>query len=73
MEIVSFTGKEPNPFNVSTLGSKVLSGRLKDDLMKKLKSYKDGSSLKECIEKIGGDITRTDEALIKENDIRAFI
>lgn len=73
MEIVSFTGEEPNPFNVSTLGSKVLSGRLKKDDLMKLTSYIDGSSLKECIEKIGGDITKADEALIKDGDIRAFM
>ncbi|HCT65505.1 MAG TPA: Zn-dependent hydrolase [Lachnospiraceae bacterium] len=73
MEIVSFTGEEPNPFNVSTLGSKVLSGRLKKDDLMQLKSYIDGSSLQECIEKIGGDITKANEALIKENDIRAFM
>ena len=29
IEVVSFTGEEPNPYNVSTLGSKVLSGTKK--------------------------------------------
>lgn len=73
IEIVSFTGEEPNPFNVSTLGSKVLSGRLKKSDLIKLKSYKDGTSLEACIKKLGGDITKADTALIKPNDIRAFI
>lgn len=73
IEIVSFTGEEPNPYNVSTLGSKVLSGRLKLEDLKKLTSYIDGSSLEECIKKAGGDIYKADEALIKENQIAAFI
>jgi len=73
IEIVSFTGEEPNPFNVSTLGSKVVSGRLRKEDLMNLKSYIDGSSLQDCITKIGGDITKADDALIKPNDIRAFI
>lgn len=73
IEVVSFTGEEPNPFNVSTLGSKVLSGRLKKEDLLALKNREDGSSLQECILQIGGDITKADEAFIKPNDIRAFI
>lgn len=73
IKLVSFTGEEPNPFNVSTLGSKVLSGRLKCEDLKKLTSYKDGGSLEECIDKIGGNINKADEILVKPNDISAFI
>jgi N-carbamoyl-L-amino-acid hydrolase len=73
IEIVSFTGEEPNPFNVSTLGSKVLSGRLIKEDLSKLFSIEDGSSLKDCIAKIGGNIEKADEILLKPNDIRAFI
>ncbi len=73
LKLVSFTGEEPNPFNVSTLGSKVLSGRLKKADLEKLKNKNDGSSLNDCIKKIGGDIERADEALLKPGDIRAFI
>ena len=73
IEIVSFTGEEPNPFNVSTLGSKVLSGRLTKEDLQKLYNIEDGSSLKECIARIGGDIDKAEEALIKPDRIRAFI
>jgi len=72
-EIVSFTGEEPNPFNVSTLGSKVLSGRLNKNDLRKLTSYIDGSSLQDCMLLIGGDIEKADDIVIKENDIRAFM
>lgn len=71
--IVSFTGEEPNPYNVSTLGSKVLSGRLTGSDLEKLKHQEDGSSLQECIKKLGGDITKADEIKIKEGEISAFI
>jgi len=73
IKLVSFTGEEPNPFNVSTLGSKVLSGRLRKADLEKLKNKNDGSSLNDCIKKIGGDIEKADDALIKPGDIRAFI
>lgn len=73
IEIVSFTGEEPNPFNVSTLGSKVLCGRLKREDLLALRNIEDGSTLQSCILQIGGDITKADEALIRPNDIRAFI
>ena len=73
IEIVSFTGEEPNPFNVSTLGSKVLCGRLKKEDLMALRNIEDGSSLESCIKQIGGDITKADDAVIKPDDIRAFM
>lgn len=73
IEVVSFTGEEPNPYNVSTLGSKVLSGRLKREDLEKLTSYIDGSSLADCIKKVGGDIERADDILIKPGEKSAFI
>ena len=72
-ELVSFTGEEPNPFNVSTLGSKVLSGRLVTEDLEELSSYLDGSSLQDCMEKIGGDLKKTKNMKIKEGQIRAFL
>lgn len=73
IEIVSFTGEEPNPYNVSTLGSKVLSGRLVREDLEKLTSYIDGSPLSECISAAGGDIEKAEEALIKPGEIDSFI
>lgn len=73
IEVVSFTGEEPNPYNVSTLGSKVLSGRLVTENLRKLTSYIDGSSLDACIKKLGGNIEDAESARIHEGDIRAFI
>lgn len=65
LKLVSFTGEEPNPFNVSTLGSKVISGRLKKADLQRLTNKNGGSSLNDCLKKIGGDVEKADEALIK--------
>lgn len=73
VEVVSFTGEEPNPFNVSTLGSKVLCGRLGREDLIKLRSIEDGTTLQECVLKIGGDITKADNDLLTDKDISAFI
>ncbi len=73
IEVVSFTGEEPNPYNVSTLGSKVLSGRLGKGDLQKLKSHIDNSSLASCIEQIGGNIELADTILIKPGDVSAFM
>ncbi len=73
IEVVSFTGEEPNPYDVSTLGSKVLSGRLVTEDLRSLTSYIDGSSLAECIKHLGGNIEDAEAARIYAGDISAFI
>lgn len=73
IEVVSFTGEEPNPYNVSTLGSKVLSGRLRKVDLQKLKSHIDNSSLASCIEQLGGNIELADDILIKPGEVSAFM
>ena len=72
LTVVSFTGEEPNPFNVSTLGSKVICGRLKRENLN-LFNRLNGESLKSAIAKAGGDIEKVDEALLSEKEIGAFI
>lgn len=71
--LVSFTGEEPNPFQVSTLGSKVLSGRLTRADLERLRNRIDGSDLQSCMQQIGGDITKADDIRIQPEQIRAFL
>ncbi len=71
--LLSFTGEEPNPFNVSTLGSKVLSGRLKQQDLEQLKNRENQMSMTEAVKKAGGDITLAHTARINKNEIGAFI
>lgn len=73
LRLVSFTGEEPNPFNVSTLGSKVACGRLKKADLEKLYHRDTGKPLQETLLQIGGDLERVDEALIKPGQIAAFL
>ena len=71
--IISFTGEEPNPFNLSTLGSKVISGRLKKEDLVNCKNRETGESLKDAIAKLGGNFERLDEARIQKGTIAAFL
>ena len=71
--IISFTGEEPNPFNLSTLGSKVISGRLKKEDLVNCKNRETGESLKDAIAKLGGNFERLDEARIEKGTIAAFL
>ena len=71
--VISFTGEEPNPFNLSTLGSKVISGRLKKEDLQEVKNRETGESLKEAIARLGGDMERLEEARIQPGKIRAFV
>lgn len=71
--ILSFTGEEPNPFNLSTLGSKVISGRLKKEDLLTCKNRETGESLKDAIARLGGNLDCLEEARIEKGKIAAFI
>lgn len=72
--VVSFTGEEPSSFNVSTLGTKVLSGRLQEKDLAQLTDKNNGESLEAAIKRLGGNIHKTADILMtEENDIAAFV
>lgn len=71
--IISFTGEEPNPFNLSTLGSKVISGRLKKEDLLDCENRENGESLKTAIGRLGGNLDRLEEARIEKGKIAAFL
>ena len=73
IQVVSFTGEEPNPFQVSTLGSKVLSGRLNKEQLFRLINQEDGSRLQNCMLLIGGNLELSEEDLILPGTVAAFI
>lgn len=72
-KIVSFTAEEPNPFNLSTLGSKVISGRLKKENLIDLKDFSGKLSLYNVINSLGGDLNKCEDVLSNKKDIAAFI
>lgn len=71
--IVSFTGEEPNPFRLSTIGSKVVSGRLRYEDLKKAANRETGESLENAIARLGGDISRAEDARIYPGQVAAFL
>lgn len=73
LSLVSFTGEEPNPYNVSTLGSKVASGKLKREDLEKYFHRDTKETLPDAIARMGGDISRVREAVLKKEDLAAFI
>lgn len=72
MALVSFTGEEPNPFGISTLGSKALAGRITRQEVLASCHRDTQEPLEKAIKNLGGDIERWDE-LAKETDMGAFI
>jgi len=73
ISLISFTGEEPNPYEVSTLGSKVVCGRLNREALEKLSNRDTGAPIQEAVLAAGGDITRADEALLLPGDISMFL
>lgn len=71
--VVSFTGEEPNPFQVSTLGSKILSGRLTVEQLKQMKNEQTGESLESAMAKVGENINLAEKARIIPGQISAFM
>ncbi|WP_084115284.1 M20 family metallo-hydrolase [Clostridium acidisoli] len=67
LELVSFTAEEPNKFNLSTLGSRVASGKLE------LSSISEVEGLKEAIKKAGGDLEKTENVKISAGAMSSFI
>lgn len=73
VQLVSFTGEEPNDFSVSTLGSKVLCGRLGAVDLAKMQHRLTGESLGHAIQRLGGDIQAAADARLHRGQIAAFL
>jgi N-carbamoyl-L-amino-acid hydrolase len=73
LQIVSFSAEEPNPFNLSTLGSRVATGKITKEEVKKARNSEDGMFLSEALENIGGNADKLEEARLKAGSMSAFI
>ena len=71
--VISFTGEEPNPYNLSTLGSKVISGRLRKEDLFPVHNRETGESLEDTIKRLGGDISSLEEARIHPGELAGFL
>ncbi|WP_077211941.1 Zn-dependent hydrolase [Bacillus dakarensis] len=72
LELVSFSAEEPNPFGLSTFGSRAVSGKLKK---KDILSVTDSSGrrLMDALKEAGGDPQRFEDAVRKHDDFSAFL
>ncbi len=73
LQVVSFTAEEPNPYNISTMGSRSVTGKLSQEVLNSATDCFTGALLTDSIRKAGGDISNLKEAQLKENDMAAFI
>ncbi len=71
-ELVSFSAEEPNPFGLSTFGSRALIGKLKT---KDIRNVKDsnGKVLTEALKSAGGDPERFENAVRNPGEMGAYI
>ncbi|MEH7123046.1 M20 family metallo-hydrolase [Bacillus sp. JJ1503] len=70
LQIVSFTAEEPNDFNLSTMGSRALTGKLTYSQLMNA-SDSNGFQLSDAVKKAGGDLEKISE--IKREDLAAYI
>jgi len=72
LEVVVFTSEEPNEFGVSTVGSRAMAGTLDTQLLATLRN-KDGLSLGEAVDSIGGDARSIAQAARRNGDILTYL
>lgn len=71
--LVSFTGEEPSPFGFSTLGSKIVSGKLGAEDILGAVDRESGVTMSKALKDAGGDPEHLDRARLKPGELAAFI
>lgn len=72
IEIISFTAEEPNDFNVSTMGSRSLTGKLTPDMLRDVKDSK-GLNLTQAFERAGGGLHHFEAMRESAKDKKAYL
>lgn len=73
LTVVSFTGEEPNPYNVSTFGSKVVSGRLIKNDLEHIKNRDTGETIMSTLMRLGGNLDELETARLNQNCFSAYL
>ncbi|MCL1632145.1 Zn-dependent hydrolase [Sporolactobacillus sp. CPB3-1] len=73
LKIVSFSAEEPNPYNISTLGSRLITGALDSKQVSEAIHLQTGEKLSETLKKLGGDVTKISEHLLNSEDMGVFL
>lgn len=72
LEVVSFTAEEPNPFGLSTMGSRAITGKLTPA---QILAAHDGAgrALGDVITELGGDVKALDEQRLRPGSKAAYL
>lgn len=70
--VVSFTAEEPNPFNLSTMGSRSVTGKISEKVLETAKDA-NGRLLAGAIQAAGGDVRKIGENQLEKGDLAAFL
>ncbi|WP_018660684.1 allantoate amidohydrolase [Heyndrickxia acidiproducens] len=73
LKVVSFSAEEPNPYHVSTLGSRAITGKLTKEVLQQHTHSETHEKLIDTIKNMGGDAAKLRSGLLKQGDIRAFL
>lgn len=72
LEVVLFLAEEPSPFGISTIGSRGMAGKLKEEHLTSLRDD-GGRTLGTAIREMGGDPARLHEAKRSSDDILSYL
>ncbi|MDT3424837.1 N-carbamoyl-L-amino-acid hydrolase [Paenibacillus forsythiae] len=71
-ELVSFSAEEPNPFGLSTFGSRAATGKLTREQIIGVRNS-EGTLLADALKEAGGSPERFEEAALPEGAVSAFV
>ncbi|MFS8664371.1 MAG: Zn-dependent hydrolase [Limnochordales bacterium] len=71
LELVNFTGEEPNPFGRSTIGSRAVAGRLSPEELRAVGPG--GETLAQAMARFGGDPDHIERARRSRRDVAAYL
>lgn len=72
-EVLMFTAEEPNPFSISTMGSRSITGKIPEEMLLSATDCYSGMPLPEAIKRAGGDLSRLKEDRMTDKEMSAFI
>lgn len=72
LALVSFTAEEPNPFNLSTMGSRTVAGRLTRTQLHAATDWQ-GRPLAKAIQAVGGNLEMVEQARKTSQELGAFL
>ncbi|SFG70356.1 hydantoinase/carbamoylase family amidase [Sporolactobacillus nakayamae] len=73
IKIVSFSAEEPNPYNISTLGSRLITGVLDSKQVGEATHAYTHEKLSETLKRLGGDVANIANHLLTDHDVGAFL